>query len=131
MHYRSLNSKLKEGFGPFTEKNYVSTYVVPGADAELILGCCKILLKKPITIRCVKSKGFYRRLFWPKLHRNRDIMALAWVAKLTEQRAIFKNLLSFCLYSLLHGIIKTFLKSFTRLVLCNTNIILSLVIWKI
>ena len=33
-------------------------------------------------------------------------MALALVAKLSEQRAIFKNLLSFCLYSLLHGIIK-------------------------
>ena len=41
-------------------------------------------------------------------------MALAWVTKLSEQRAIFKNLLSFCLCSLLHGIIKNFIKSFTR-----------------
>ena len=48
-----------------------------------------------------------------ELHRNGDVMALAWVAKLSEQRAISKNLLSFCHYSLLHGIIKTFIKSFT------------------
>ena len=41
-------------------------------------------------------------------------MALAWVAKLSEQRDIFKNLLSFCLYSLLHGITETCIKSFTR-----------------
>ena len=40
---------------------------------------------------------------------------MAWVAKLSEQRVIFKNLLSFCLCSLLHGIIKTFIiKSITR-----------------
>ena len=39
-------------------------------------------------------------------------MALASVDKLSEQSAIFKNLLSFCLYFLLHGIIKTFIKSF-------------------
>ena len=36
-------------------------------------------------------------------------MALAWVEKLSEQRAIFKTLLSFFLY--LHGIIETFIKS--------------------
>ena len=71
--------------------------------------------KKSITIRCVKSRRFYCRLFWPKLHRIGDIMALAWVVKLSEQRAIFKNLLSFCLYFLLHGIIKTFINSVTRL----------------
>ena len=41
-------------------------------------------------------------------------MALAWVAKLSEQRAIFKILLLFSFCSLLHGIIKTFIKSFTR-----------------
>ena len=62
------------------------------------------------------KKGFHQRLFWLKLHRNVDIMALAWVAKLSEQKAIFKNLLSFCLYSLLHGIIKNLIKSFTRFV---------------
>ena len=38
-------------------------------------------------------KGFYLRLFWPKLNRNGGIMALPWVAKLSEQRALFKNLL--------------------------------------
>ena len=42
-------------------------------------------------------------------------MALAWVAKLSEQTALFKNLLSFILYSLLHGIIRTFNKSLSRL----------------
>ena len=70
--------------------------------------------KKYITIRCVKSKGFFCRLFWLKLHRNRDIMVLAWVSKLSKQKAMFKKLLSFCLYSLLHGFIKTFIESFTR-----------------
>ena len=39
---------------------------------------------------------------------------MTWVAQLSEQKAIFKNLLSFCLYSLLRGI-KTFIKSFTCL----------------
>ena len=46
-------------------------------------------------------------------------MALAWVAKLSEQTALFKNLLSFILYSLLHGIIKTFNKSLSRLALAQ------------
>ena len=41
-------------------------------------------------------------------------MALAGVAKLNEQRALFKNLLSILPYSLLHDIIETFIKSFTR-----------------
>ena len=58
--------------------------------------------------------GFYCRLFWPKLHRNGDIMALARVAKLREQRVIFKNLPPFYYYSLLHGIIETFIESFIR-----------------
>ena len=58
----------------------------------------KFYKKKFITIRCVKSKGFYCRLFWPKLHQNGDIMALVWVAKLRKQRPIFKNILSFYLY---------------------------------
>ena len=40
--------------------------------------------------------------------------AASWVAKLSEQRAILKNLPSFFLYSLLHGIIKTFVKCFAR-----------------
>ena len=70
--------------------------------------------RKSITIKSIKSKGFYCRLFWPKLHWNEDNMALAWVAKLSKKRAIFKNLLSFYLRSLLHGIVKTFVKSFTR-----------------
>ena len=43
--------------------------------------------KESITIRCIKSKGFYCRLFLPKLHRNGDIIATSWVAKLSEQRA--------------------------------------------
>ena len=84
------------------------------AESRITNEICKILQTKSITVRCVKSKVFYCRLFWPKLHRNWDIMKLAYVAKLSEQRASFKNLLSFCLYSLLHGIIKTFVKSFTR-----------------
>ena len=41
-------------------------------------------------------------------------MVLAWVARLSEQRATFKKLLSFCLYSLLHGIIKALIKAFTN-----------------
>ena len=39
-------------------------------------------------------------------------MVPARVAKLNEQGAIFKTLPSFFLYSLLHGISKTFIKSF-------------------
>ena len=84
-----------------------------GVDPWLILGCWKILHKKTITIRCVKWKRFYSRLCWPKLHLNGNIMTLAWVDKLSEQRAIFNNLLSFYLYSLLHKRINTFIKSFT------------------
>ena len=41
-------------------------------------------------------------------------MALAWVTKPSEKGAIFKKMVSFCLYSLLNGIIKTFIKSLTR-----------------
>ena len=59
-------------------------------------------------------KGIYCRLFWSKLYRDGYIIVLAWVAKISGERAIFKNVLSFCFYSLLHGIIKTFIKSFTR-----------------
>ena len=43
-------------------------------------------------------------------------MALAWVKKLSEQRAIFKNLLSFFLYFLSHCIIKSFIKSLSGFV---------------
>ena len=39
-------------------------------------------------------------------------MVLARVAKLNEQETIFKTLPSFFLYSLLHEISKTFIKSF-------------------
>ena len=46
-------------------------------------------IKKSITVRCAKSKGLFCRSFWPKLHWNRDIMALAWVAKISKQRAAF------------------------------------------
>lgn len=70
--------------------------------------------KKSIAITCVKTKGFYCRLLWSKLHRNEDIMALTLQDKLSEQRITFKNLLSFFLSSLLHGIIKVSIKSFTR-----------------
>ena len=41
-------------------------------------------------------------------------MALIWQDKLSEKRVVFKNLLSFFLSSLLHGIIKVSIKSFTR-----------------
>ena len=63
-----------------------------GADPELILGCCKVL-QKYIKEKCVLSKRFAVDYF--------------------EQRAIFRILLSFVLYSLLHDIIKTLIKSFT------------------
>ena len=63
---------------------------------ELCMGGSRInfrvlqnFIKKSITIRSAQSKGFYCRLFWPKLCWNGDIMALAWVAKLSEQRDIF------------------------------------------
>ena len=38
-------------------------------------------------------------------------MALAWVEKLSEERATFKTLLSFFLYFFLHCIIETLIKS--------------------
>ena len=41
-------------------------------------------------------------------------MALTLQDKLSEQRIAFKNLLSFFLSFLLHGIIKISIKSFTR-----------------
>ena len=76
-----------------TWTNHLDTFWVvrAGADSGLISGCCKILQRKSITVRCVKSKGFCCKLSWPKLHRNGDIMALAWVANLSEQKDFFKN----------------------------------------
>ena len=64
-------------------KRLLSHTQKPVADPGIILGCYKIL-QENITIRCVKSKGFYCKLFWPKLHRKGDIMALAWVTRLNE-----------------------------------------------
>ena len=63
-----------------------------------------------ITKRCVKPKDFSVDYFDQRCVKNGDIMALAWVEKLSEQRAVLKTLLTFFLYSLLHCIIKTFIK---------------------
>ena len=46
-------------------KRLLSHTQKPGADPGIILECCKILQKKIIAIRYVKSKGFYCKLFWP------------------------------------------------------------------
>ena len=94
-------------------KKFLATFT--GADPELILGCCKILQKNLLQYDASNQRDFIVDYF-DRSCIETDIMALAWAAKLSEQRAISKNLLSFSFYSLLHGIIKTFIKSFTRFV---------------
>ena len=83
--YLALPPQIRRICDSFVKKNTTSS---PGG-SRINFRVPQNFTKKSITIRYAKSKGFYCRLFWPKLNWNGDIMALPWVAKLSEQRPIF------------------------------------------
>ena len=75
-------------------------------------------------------KGIYCRLFWSKLYRDGYIIVLAWVAKISGERAIFKMYYHFASIPCCMALLKLLLNLSHALLLCSTNIILYLLIWK-
>ena len=84
------------------------------ANPGLILGCCKILQKKIYYNNMRQFKGIITVDYFERSCIETGI-SWHWMGNQTKwQWALFKNLLSFFLYSLLHNIVKTFIKSFIR-----------------